>query len=207
MRSVLPEERRRPVGGRIFKNQNMSIEQLISTYGYTAIVIGTFFEGETILVMGGFAAHLGYLNLKMVILSALLGTFIGDQLFFYIGRVKGKKFLEKRPSWKLKAEKVFVLMEKHQLWLILGFRFLYGLRSVTPFLIGTSKIAPLSFLILNIIGASIWAVIIGAMGYLFGQSAEIILGEIKKYEILFFAIIAGVGIAVWSIYLLSRDRK
>ena len=185
----------------------MSIEQLISTYGYTAIVIGTFFEGETILVMGGFAAHLGYLNLKIVILSALLGTFIGDQLFFYIGRVKGKKFLENRPAWKLKAEKVFVLMEKHQLWLILGFRFLYGLRSVTPFLIGTSKIAPLSFLILNIIGASIWAVIIGAMGYLFGQSAEIILGEIKKYEILFFAIIAGVGIAVWSIYLLSRDRK
>jgi membrane protein DedA with SNARE-associated domain len=100
-----------------------------------------------------------------------------------------------------------VLMGKHQLWLILGFRFLYGLRSVTPFLIGTSKIAPFGFFIMNMVGASVWAVIIGTMGYLFGQSLEIILGEIKKYELILFAIIAGVGITVWSIYLLSRERK
>lgn len=185
----------------------MSIEHLISTYGYIAIGIGTFFEGETILVMGGFAAHLGYLELKRVIFFALLGTVFGDQLFFYIGRAKGKEFLENRPAWKSKAEKVFVLMEKHQLWLILGFRFLYGLRTVTPFLIGTSRIAPLRFLIMNIVGAFIWAVIIGVMGYLFGHSMEILLGEIKKYELLFFGIIAVVGIAVWSIYLLSRERR
>ncbi|SPD74464.1 hypothetical protein PITCH_A230150 [uncultured Desulfobacterium sp.] len=37
----------------------MSLEEIISTYGYAAIVAGTFFEGETILVIGGFAAHRG----------------------------------------------------------------------------------------------------------------------------------------------------
>lgn len=35
----------------------MSLEELISTYGYAAGGIGTFLEGETILILGGFAAH------------------------------------------------------------------------------------------------------------------------------------------------------
>jgi len=184
----------------------MSIEQLISTYGYAAIGIGTFFEGETILVLGGFAAHRGYLELPWVILFALLGTLFGDQLYFYIGRAKGKGVLENRPDWKSKSEKVFLLMERHQLLLIMGFRFLYGLRTVTPFLIGASRIAPFRFLILNIVGASIWAIVIGTMGYLFGHTLEIIIGEIKHYELLVFAILAGVGIVIWSTHLLSKKR-
>ena len=39
------------------------LESLIDTYGYLTILIGTFLEGETILVLGGFAAHRGYLHL------------------------------------------------------------------------------------------------------------------------------------------------
>jgi membrane protein DedA with SNARE-associated domain len=42
------------------------LQALIAKYGYLAILIGTFFEGETILVLGGFAAHRGYLMLAGV---------------------------------------------------------------------------------------------------------------------------------------------
>jgi hypothetical protein len=31
----------------------MSLEELISTYGYVAIAMGTFLEGETVLILGG----------------------------------------------------------------------------------------------------------------------------------------------------------
>jgi membrane protein DedA with SNARE-associated domain len=37
------------------------LESLIDTYGYPAVLVGTFFEGETVLVLGGFASHRGYL--------------------------------------------------------------------------------------------------------------------------------------------------
>lgn len=110
----------------------MSLETLISTYGYAAIGIGAFLEGETILILGGLAAHRGYLELPWVIVCAFLGTLFGDQLYFYIGRTKGKALLERRPHWKSKSEKVFLLLNRHQVWVILGFRFLYGLRTVTP---------------------------------------------------------------------------
>ena len=185
----------------------MSIEQLISQYGYGAIVVGTFLEGETILVMGGFAAYRGYLDLPFVIIAALIGSLSGDQLFFYIGRIKGKGMLENRPSWKKKSEKVFSLMERHQNWLVLGFRFLYGLRSVAPFLIGTSRIKPLRFLVLNIAGASIWAVVVGILGYLFGQTVEIVIGKIKNYELLILAVLAVVAIIVWVVRLLNGKKE
>lgn len=182
----------------------MSLEELISAYGYAAIGIGTFLEGETILVLGGFAAHRGYLELPWVIMSAFIGTLFGDQLYYYIGRTKGKSLLEKRPSWKAKSEKVFYLLDKHQILLVLGFRFLYGLRIVTPFLIGATNIAPTRFLILNILGASLWAIVIGIMGYLFGHALEIIIGDIKRYELLVFAILAIAGLLLWLMHFRKR---
>ena len=56
----------------------MTIESFIETYGYAAILIGTFLEGETILVLGGFAAHRGYLSLPWVIVAAFAGTLSGE---------------------------------------------------------------------------------------------------------------------------------
>ncbi len=63
----------------------MSLEALISTYGYIAIAIGTFLEGEIMLLLGSFAAHRGYLELIWVLISAYLGTFLNSQVLFYIG--------------------------------------------------------------------------------------------------------------------------
>lgn len=178
----------------------VSLQELISNYGYAAIAIGTFFEGETILILGGFAAHRGYLELPWVVVSAFVGTLFGDQLYFYIGRSKGVSALAERPGWKAKSEKVFRLLNKNQTWLILGFRFIYGIRTVTPFLIGASRVNPLRFLVLNTIGGLVWAVVVGTLGYLFGQTLELIVDDLKKYELFAFAGLAGVGLLVWLFY-------
>lgn len=177
----------------------MFLEELIATYGYAAIGIGAFLEGETILVLGGIAAHRGYLELPWVIVCAFLGTFFGDQLYFYIGRSKGKSAIEQRFKWKGRTGKVLKFLFKHQTMLILGFRFLYGFRTVAPFLIGASNVSPARFFILNILGASLWAVSIGSMGYMFGRTLEIMLGDIKKYELLLIAALAVLGALIWLI--------
>lgn len=184
----------------------MSLEELISNYGYPVIGIGTFLEGETILVLGGFVSHRGYLELPWVIMAAFIGTLLGDQLYFYIGRKKGRSLLEKRPKWKAKSDKVLGMLEKHQILLILSFRFLYGLRTVTPFLVGASNVAPLRYLFFNSVGALLWASVIGTLGYLFGHALETIIGDIKKYEILVLGILAGFGALVWLIYFVKTGR-
>jgi len=171
----------------------MSPEALISTYGYAAVLIGTFLEGETILVLAGFATHQGYLELLWVVFYGFLGTLCSDQIIFYLGRAKGTKVLEKRPYWRSKSKKVFDLIYRHQLFLILGFRFLWGFRTVTPILLGASNVSPLRYLVLNIIGAFIWAAVIGGSGYLFGHVVESFLGNIKHYELRLFIILVVFG--------------
>lgn len=129
---------------------------------------------------------------------------LGDQLYFYAGRAKGQSALEKRQNWKSKVEEILLLLDKHQILLMLGFRFLYGLRTITPFVLGISRIAPFRFLIFNIIGALSWAIAIGAMGYLFGHTLEVIIGDIKRYEFWFFIGLAAIGIVIWTVRFMRK---
>lgn len=184
----------------------MTLQELISVYGYAAIAVGTFFEGEMVLVLGGLAAHRGLLDLFWVVACAFVGTLLGDQLYFYIGRFKGQKMLNKRPNWKARAEKVFSIMDKHETLLVLGYRFLYGLRTVTPFALGISGITPLRFLILNAIGALAWAILVGVVSYVFGRAIEVIISDIQRYQMWLFVGLGMLAATAWSVRMLLRKR-
>jgi len=183
------------------------MEHLVHTYGYLAILAGTFLEGETILILGGFSAHLGYLNLGGVILAAFVGTLCGDQFCFYLGRRHGRATLARFPAWKAKSRRARRLLERHRVPVILTFRFLYGLRSVIPFAIGLSRIPASEFLILNALAAAVWAVAVGAGGYLFGHGVEYVLADVKRYETAAMLLVCTAGIAVWCGYFLWRRRR
>ncbi len=171
---------------------------------YLVILVWTFIEGETIVIIAGFAAIDGSPNVWGVVLSAFIGSLAGDQTWFYLGRFKGQAFLAKRPGWKQKADKVLAIFERHHVLLILGFRFLYGLRNPTPFALGTSKVSGGRFLILNAIGAGVWALTFAFGGYYFGKAAEKFISDYKIPvligAVLFFA-------AFWGLRVWFRRRK
>jgi len=185
----------------------MTLESLVDAYGYLAVLVGTFIEGETILVLGGFAAARGYLGLPWVILAAFIGSLCGDQLFFFLGRWHGKAILSKRPTWKSRVNKAQKLLERFRIPLILAFRFLYGLRTVAPFVIGMSSVPTVEFIFLNAVGALVWAITVGTGGYLFGSALEILIGNIKHYEIQILGAIAAIGVLIWGIYFYRRRKR
>ena len=58
------------------------LESFLAKYGYTAILLGTIFEGETVMIMGGFSAHRGYLEmLPWVVLAGFMGNFSQNQIY------------------------------------------------------------------------------------------------------------------------------
>lgn len=184
----------------------MTLKYLVETYGYWAIWVGTFLEGETILVLGGFAAHRGYLSLPWVMVAAFTGSLLGDQFFFYLGRRHSQAFLRLRPAWRTRIDKADRLFARVRTPLVLGFRFLYGLRAVLPFMFGMSSIPTRQFMVFNLIGAAIWAVAVGLGGYFFGELLTMILGELKHFELCILAGMAGVGLIIWLVHL-YRFRK
>lgn len=184
----------------------MAIETLVQNYGWLTVFIGTFFEGETILILAAFAAHRGYMPLWEVIAAGFLGSLLGDQLYFYLGRRHSGFVLARMPSIGRRIETAHRLISRFQSVLILTFRFLYGLRTVLPFSFGMSPIPAGRFLALNIFGAAVWAISLGMGGYFFGSAFESVIGKAKTYELWGFGIIAGVGAAMW-LYLRLRRRS
>jgi membrane protein DedA with SNARE-associated domain len=183
----------------------MTLERIIETFSYPAIFVGTFFEGETILVIAGFAAYQKYLSLPLVIIASFLGTFAGDQLYFYLGRHHSRAILNKFPRWQSKLAVVKGLVDRYKILFILGFRFTYGLRTVSPFVIGMSRVSTPLYVLLNGISAMAWAILIGCGGYLLGNVMETIISDIEHIELEIMGVIAVVGGIIWLVKI-RRDR-
>ena len=110
-------------------------------YGYLAILLGTALEGETVLIMGGFTAHRGYLDLlAWVILSGFAGNDIQNQVVFLIGRRYGVRVIEKHPEWKPRLQQVHGLMERFGSSLVIGLRFVPRFRTVSGVAMGMSGV-------------------------------------------------------------------
>lgn len=176
----------------------MSFSSLIAQYGYAALFIGTLLEGETWLILAGFAAYQGYLQLHWVILIAMTGGFLGDQIYFWLGRRHGSWVLSRFPRLVPVFERARVLIERYHELLIVGIRFLYGLRTVGPMAMGMSAVPAWRFALFNALGAAIWAAGIGGAGYLFGQAMELFLADFKKLEETLLIAILFAGLCVWG---------
>ncbi|HLO76718.1 MAG TPA: DedA family protein [Magnetospirillum sp.] len=181
------------------------MEQLIAEYGYWAVLAGTFFEGETVPVLAGFAAHEGMLRLDVVMLCAFAGSFAGDQVWFWVGRRYGKTWLHKHPKSAAAAARVGKLLDRWGDWFVLSFRFLYGLRAVSPIAIALSSISAVRFAVLNLISAAVWAVAVGGLGYVFGHAIEGMMGRLKVWEHRILAALA-IAVAIFVIHRLVRGR-
>ncbi|CAJ0992898.1 DedA family protein [Pantoea sp. Nvir] len=144
---------------------HLDINLLIEKYGYLAMLIGCIAEGETFTLLGGVAANEGLLNFGGVVLAAMGGGIIGDQLLYWIGRRYGTKIFLKMKKHRDKLMKANRLIQRYPSSFVIGVRFMYGFRIIGPIIIGASHLKPMKFFILNIVGAVIWAITFVALGY------------------------------------------
>ena len=183
------------------------LDSFIRNYGYLALLVGTFLEGETILMLGGLSAQLGYLDLSLVMVVAFIGSFSGDQFYFIVGRLKGAELLTKHQRLRARVSKVHCYLERYHDLIMLAFRFVYGIRIMTPFVLGMNpRIRTGRFFVFNAIGAAIWSVVVAGGGYLFGHALELVLSDIKHYEQVIMIGMAVLGLGLWLFHK-YRSRK
>ncbi len=181
-----------------------SLQSLITTHGYWVLAVGCLLEGETILVLAGIAAHSGYLDPVAVWTIAAVAGFLGDQIFFWLGRRHGAVVLAQWDSVARQADRVHRLLERYHAPVIIGVRFAYGLRIAGPIIIGTSKVRPSRFAFYNGIGAVIWATLVGGVGWVFGHTAERVLGQIRDAEGWLLGGLVLAGLVIWAIHHLRK---
>ncbi len=182
---------------------------LIAKFGYLATFLGTLVEGESLLVLSGLAAHRGYLSFPLVVAIGAVGGALGDLGFFLLGRHYGADLVRRFPRFAPAADRIHGMIERHPAATVLGVRFMYGLRTAGPAIIGTTRMPLLEFAAFNAVGALAWSACWAAAGWALGKAAERLLGDVMRLERELFVAAIGLVLAgalafhVWR----TRARK
>jgi membrane protein DedA with SNARE-associated domain len=158
------------------------MKDLIVQWGYLAVLLGTSLEGEAILLLAGIAARDGYLRLDLVILCGFVGSVASDQAWFWVGRRFGRSWIERHPAKTGAIKRVTRLLDRWGTGYVLIFRFLYGLRTISPIAIGLSSIPALRFACLNLVAAAIWSTIVSGLGYICGEAIQSFFHSLEPWQ-------------------------
>ena len=187
-----------PPQGRYCRPMDLNtLENLVANYGYIAVAVGTFIEGETFLLLGGFTAHQGYLSLPLVMLCALAGSLGGDLTSFFLGRFRGRAMLAKHPKWQRAADRAQTMFHGRRVPIILLFRFLWGMRIIIPLTLGATGTRLALFAPLSAISALAWSVAGALLGYSLSNAVQSLLDHVERYELWALGIILGLGLIIW----------
>jgi len=175
---------------------------LLARYGYEAVFFGVLLEGaglpvpgETVLLAGAVLAHAGRLSLLRVIATAAAGAVVGDNLGFLIGRLGGRRLIERHRIPGLSARRLAEFdrfFERYGPRTVFFARFVTGLRVVCAVLAGGSRLPWPVFSLYNLAGILVWASLVGTAGFLFGQSWEVLERWIGRSSLVVLAVAAAV---------------
>jgi membrane protein DedA with SNARE-associated domain len=186
----------------------MDLPTLLEQFGYPFVFLGTLAEGESVLVLAGYFAHRGYLDLGAVIVTAFVGAVCGDQLFFHLGRRHAKGLLERFPTLRDKVNVALLRVEDHQVKIVLTMRFLWGLRIALPVALGLTTMNARRFFWLNLVSAAVWACVFASVGFGASRLASRIFEDMHSYEKwVALVVVAVVAAVLWVRWHGARRLK
>ncbi|CAN5160150.1 DedA family protein [soil metagenome] len=184
----------------------MTIDHLISQYGLFGVFVGAGTEGEAAAVAGGLIAHRHLVPLWQVLAATYAGSLLAGQILFLVGRrFRDMSWVRKRTGAPAYA-KIIRALERWPTSFILVYRFIFGVRTLTPLVLSSTKISVLRFSVINAIAAAIWTGVFVGLGYGFGKTVEHLFGHLPSTDHLI--LIGGLVVAILMIgYGLHRRRQ
>lgn len=143
--------------------------RLLPRYGYFAIVLAAFWEGEAVLIAAGAMCGAGYLDWRFTILAAAIGGSAGDQIYFYAAHQRAARLVQKSKRLRRWYPKVRTFVVRHGTAAVLLSRFAAGLRITIPLICATAAMPARKYSTLNLISAFAWASVWVAISYQFGR--------------------------------------
>jgi undecaprenyl-diphosphatase len=166
--------------------------------------VGVLFPG-TILIVVGYLCYLGQLHFSLTFLFAVAGALLADFISYHLGKKKGLDLkLGQKSIFKYcyHPEAGKMLLEGGGLSIIVG-RLIGPTRAFVPFYMGAAGEKEKRFVLYDLIGVVVWATFYLLLGYLFGDSYDLVKKFINGAE---FLIIVAV-IVFGSSYLVARIFK
>jgi len=185
------------------------ISHWITQYGYAGIftllvlgIVGLPVPDETLLTFAGYLVSRGQLKLAPVLTAAVLGSVCGITVSYALGRVTGYLLIEKYGA-KLHLRMEYVqrvhdwFRRLGRFTLTIGY-YVPGVRHLTAYVAGASKLEWPVFAVFAYTGAAIWTSSFIALGYLVGEQWQQISGDMHRYALWGAAILGAVVLCWWT---------
>ncbi len=190
---------------------------ILASHGYWIVFLWVFLDQAglpvpafPVLLAGGALARDGRLNLLAVIGSAALAAMLIDTIWFEIGRNRGKSVLSFICRTSLEPEscvdRTQSMFSRRGTWTLVISKFVPGMNVIASPMAGMTGISRWRFQVLNLIGASVFAMALVIPGYLFSQQLEHLLTVISTSGRVVFSLLAVLFVAYIGIKYIRRAR-
>jgi len=186
------------------------VTHLLLDYGLVILFLlvavesaGVPLPGETALVTAAILAHDHY-GIVWVVVVAAAAAIVGDNVGYWLGRVGGRRLLERWSFTRRYAERVLPpserFFERHGGKTVFFGRFIAVLRVTAAWLAGISRMHWWQFFLWNAAGGIVWATGVGLVAYYVGKAAADAVGHYGLYAgaaIVALAVLAYLGLHLW----------
>lgn len=192
------------------------LEHLILATGYLGIfgivfaesglLIGFFFPGDSLLITAGLLASRGFLEIKTLIVIAIIGAILGDTVGYWFGNKAGPRIFKRENSFffhKKNLIRANQFYQKHGGKTIVIARFLPFIRTFAPIVAGVGTMEYRRFLAYNIFGGMFWVFATSLGGYWLGN----IIPNIDQYFLLIIALVILISASPGLIHFWKDYRK
>ncbi len=151
-------------------------------WSYATLAVSVVFTQELGALVGGFAAEQGHLAFPTVVGVSALAVFGESAVLYGLGRWRAawvRLRLRKSPPV---VKKLLSAMRWNPWRATIISRFAFGARIALPMACGAARVPPWIFLTGTAVASLVWATVVVSLGWVFGQGAVLLVGEVKKYE-------------------------
>ena len=150
---------------------------LIDDHGYVGVAAGAFGDsfglpssGEIVLLLASAASAASASNFSLPVVIAVAWSFavIGDATAYAIGRAAGPRVLRRFGVHEDSA--VHGFMDRHGARAVTAGRLVAGIRTKLAIVSGSTGMPFHRYVLADSVGAAVWAVGVGLIGYLFAGS-------------------------------------
>lgn len=177
------------------------LEQLLINWGIWLVPIGAFLEnsvilgfifpGVTVIFLSGFVARTTDESLLVIIALASIGSFLGDNFDYFLGRRAGK-ILEEKPLFAKPISLVEPFLARYGIWAVFAGRFSAWSRAWVAVACGIVKFSFWKFAPVSALSAVVWTTAWVVGGYLLGGNRKLIeswLGKASDLVLIGFLVV------------------
>lgn len=124
------------------------------------------------LIGAGILSSMGKMDIGTSITIASVANFVGDSVLFYLSQTNKKEVMGYMQKHKRKIAYTNLLMRKYGWLAVFLQKYIYGVKTLVPIVMGLTKYDFKKFVTLNLFASIVWGVVVGLVSFYFSAAVQ-----------------------------------